>query len=125
MQKIWAGLCQLQFLILLIMFAFLGLAKAPGDYIPVFNDKLMHSGGYFVAAFSISFAYPAVKFVWRSLFLISYSLLIEIAQHFDPPRSFDLLDLLANSTGVICGLVGVWLMIKKIPLFSNFINRNF
>jgi VanZ family protein len=38
------------------------------------------------------------------MFLFGYSVLIEIFQHFIPNRGFSLLDILANTVGLLCGL---------------------
>ncbi len=103
--QLWRFLCYLQFSILLVIYGFFGLTGEPGNYIHLFNDKLMHCGGYIVAGFSISFAFPFWKNSWRTLFLIGFSIGIEIGQHFLPPRTFDIYDIAANSIGVILGII--------------------
>ena len=114
----WRVLCVTQFIILLFIYAFLGLTGEPGNYVPMFNDKLMHSGGYYVAAYSISFAFPYWKLWFRAVFVILFSIGIEIGQHFLPPRTFDVLDICANSTGVIVGLFVVALLTSKLQWFK-------
>lgn len=118
---LWRWLCVVQFLILLLMFSWLGLTGQPGNYVPMFNDKLMHTGGYFAAAFSISFAFPRWHFLGRALFLILFSVGIEIGQHFLPPRTFDIGDIIANSTGVLLGLLAVAILEKKFTWFKKFL----
>jgi VanZ family protein len=105
--SIWRLLCFTQFFLLLALYIFLGFTGEPGNYVPMFNDKLMHCGGYLAAGVSISFALPLWKLWWRAAFLVLFSLGIEIGQHLLPPRTFDLYDLGANSTGVMLGL---WLV---------------
>lgn len=122
---VWPHLCSIQFGVLLAIFTFLGITATPGDYVQEFNDKLMHSSGYFVAAFSISFALPRKSYVFRALFLIIYSFLIEVGQHFNPPRTFDLMDLAANSVGTIAGLILIYGLICKLKWFDTLINRRF
>ena len=100
----WRLLCITQFLILLVIYTFLGLTGEPGNYVPMFNDKLMHCSGYIVGACSISFAFPYWKYSWRAIFLITYSIGIEIGQYLLPTRSCDFFDVCANSTGVLIGL---------------------
>jgi len=51
-------------------------------------------------------------------FLIVFSIGIEIGQHFLPPRTFDFFDICANSTGVITGLVLVFLLEKHLGWLS-------
>ena len=111
---LWRAVCFLQFLIVLVIFTFLGLTPSPENSVPMFNDKLMHCSGYFVAAISISFAFPRWSFLWRAAFLIIYSIGIEIAQHFMPPRTFDFFDICANSTGVLLGLLILDFLVRKI-----------
>lgn len=118
---IWRSLCFVQFLILLIIYTYLGLSPHPENTVPMFNDKLMHFSGYFVSAFSISFAFPRWGFLQRALFMIIFSIGIEIGQHFMPPRTFDVYDICANSTGVIAGLFLLYLLAKKLNWFNSFL----
>lgn len=119
---IWRSLCLVQFFILLTIFLFLGLTPAPDMYVPIFNDKLMHFSGYFVAAFSISFAYPRYAFWQRAIFLILFSIGIEIGQHFMPPRTFDVFDICANSGGVLTGLTLITILEKELLWFKKFLH---
>lgn len=116
---IWRTLCLFQFFILLVAFTYLGLTPSPENSIPMFNDKLMHCSGYFVAAISISFAFPRWTFLQRAAFLIIYSIGIEIGQYFMPPRTFDVLDICANSTGVLLGLSLILFLIRKAKWFNK------
>ncbi len=115
----WRALCLIQFLILLGIFSYLGLTPSPEQTIPMFNDKLMHCSGYFVAGISISFAFPTWAFLQRAAFLIIYSIGIEISQHFMPPRTFDFLDICANSTGVLLGLTFIIILVKNANWFRH------
>ncbi|GGY66090.1 hypothetical protein GCM10011613_07490 [Cellvibrio zantedeschiae] len=115
---IWRALCLLQFFVVLLVFSYLGLTPSPENTVPMFNDKLMHCTGYFVAGFSISFAFPRWSFLQRAAFLIIYSIAIEIGQHFMPPRTFDIFDICANSTGVILGLLLINFLAKKLKWFK-------
>ncbi len=116
---LWRQLCLLQFFVLLIAFTYLGLTPHPENSIPMFNDKLMHCSGYFVAGFSISFAFPRWAFLQRALFLIIFSIGIEIGQHFMPPRTFDVFDICANTTGVLIGLGVIRLLEKQFTWFNR------
>jgi len=116
---LWRTLCLIQFAILIGVFTFLGLTPTPEETVPMFNDKLMHCSGYFVAGISISFAFPLWNFLQRAAFLIIYSIGIEIGQHFMPPRTFDFFDICANSTGVVLGLFFISVLTKKLNWFSR------
>ena len=116
---LWRSLCLSQFAILISAFTFLGLTPSPENSVPMFNDKLMHCSGYFAAGISISFAVPRWSFFQRASSLIIYSVGIEIAQHFMPPRTFDFFDICANSTGVLLGLGLIIILVKKLDWFNR------
>lgn len=117
--SVWRSLCLLQFFILLVAYTYLGLTSHPENTIQTFNDKLMHFSGYFVAAFSISFAVPQWNFWSRAIFLTSYSIAIEIGQHFMPPRTFDVFDICANCSGVLTGLLVLTILTMKLYWFKK------
>jgi VanZ family protein len=116
---LWRPLCVVQFFILLAIFIYLGLTPSPENSVPMFNDKLMHFTGYFIASGSISFAFPLWKIWQRASFLILFSIGIEISQHFMPPRTLDVFDIAANSSGVILGLLCVALLTEKTKWFNQ------
>lgn len=116
---LWRFLCVMQFYVLLIIYTYLGLTPHPENSIPVFNDLLMHFAGYSVAAISISFARPTWPLWQRAVLLIIYSIAIEIAQHFNPPRTFSGMDILANTSGVFLGLFTVILLEKYVSPFTK------
>lgn len=118
---LWRLLCVTQFYFLLTLYTYLGLTPHPENSVPVFNDLLMHFTGYIIAAFSISFARPHWAFWQRATLLIAYSFAIEVGQLFNPPRTFSLVDMLANSSGVILGLWAVLLLTKYVSLFAKVI----
>lgn len=110
---VWRPLCHLQFWVMLAIYTVLGLSSNPGTIVPLFNDVLMHFAGYLVAGLSISFAWSNTRYWQRALFLLCYSIAIEIGQHFLPPRTFSLIDIVANFSGIVCGLA-LFLVLKKI-----------
>lgn len=115
----WRFLLVLQFYCLLAIYIYLGLTPNPEAVVGDFNDLLMHFTGYFIAAFSISAARPQWPWWQKAIFLVSFSIAIEIAQHFNPPRTFSLLDIAANSAGVMLGLLVVKLFYTKFPLIRK------
>jgi VanZ family protein len=115
----WRLLLVLQFYCLIAIYTYLGLMPHPEAVVGNFNDLLMHFAGYFVAAFSISAARPQWPWWQKAVFLILYSIAIEIAQHYNPPRTFSLADIFANSAGVFLGLfvmhfLGKLTFVKKL-----------
>lgn len=120
----WRLLCVAQFYCLLAIYTYLGLTSHPENSVPVFNDLLMHFIGYSVAAISISFARPTWAMWQRAVFLIAYSIAIEIGQHFNPPRTFSGMDILANSGGVFLGLIIVALLERTLAPFAKLLYWN-
>ena len=118
----WKKLCLIQFFILLVIYTFFGLMPSPDTYIPTVNDKITHFSGYFIAAFSISFAYPKKAYWQKICFLILFSVMIEIGQHFMPPRTFDRWDIFANSCGVLGGITFLMGLEKYSILFNKFLH---
>lgn len=121
---LWRTLCTLQFYTLIGVYTYLGLTPHPENTVPVTNDLVMHFMGYLVAGFSISLARPTWPWWQRAALLIIYSIAIEIAQHFNPPRTFSVLDILANASGVCTGLMLVFLLEKYVRLFSSLLYWN-
>lgn len=107
-------LCQGQFILLLLIFTWLGLSRGGvvGDI--AYNDLLLHFLGYVAASLSIGLACPRWHLWQRGLLLLSYSTLIEIIQHFLPPRTFDLYDIAANGSGILVGLLLFALLQKPL-----------
>lgn len=117
--SIWRPLCHIQFWIMLGIYTVLGLSSNPGTMVPVFNDLLMHFLGYFVAGISISFAWPNTHYWQRALFLLCYSIAIEIGQHFMPPRTFSTWDIVANFSGIVAGLIFFTLSKQFAPTWAK------
>ena len=108
----WRGLCVGQFILLLLLYTYLSLTGTPGDHVPLYNDKLMHFVGYMLAGLSISAAAPNWPLMNKWLFLLCYSSLIEMLQHWVPVREFSLGDVLANGLGAGLG-VGLGSLLPK------------
>ena len=70
------------------------------EFIPL--DKVGHFSMYFLLGALILLAYPKNR---KALFLgVIYGALMEIFQYFIPYRSFELMDMLANTSGIIAAL---------------------
>jgi VanZ family protein len=78
---------------------------APGSGSPppfAHADKLVHAAGFLLLAFFADAGWPHLGFVRaKYLSLLAYGIGIEFAQHFIPQRSFELLDILANASGLL------------------------
>lgn len=120
--KLWRPLCYLQFFSLLAIYTLLGLTPNPGSMVPMYSDWLMHFTGYVVAGISISFTWPQWHWRYRAMFVVVFSIFIEIGQHFMPPRTFSVTDILANGSGVLTG-IGLFYVLRRIaprPLLRFF-----
>ncbi len=94
-----------------------------------FLDKLLHFGAYAVLAILFYRAYETLplKNSRNLLILISifsttlYGISDEIHQYFVPFRHADMMDVVANTIGSICGVLFYdrWKMRKKTPLPGN------
>jgi len=76
-------------------------------------DKVAHLVTYLLLFISLDFAFASGRrLVVKMILLFAFSWLIEILQHFMPPREYSLYDLLANLTGLSLGLLPV-LFLKR------------
>ncbi|MGQ5525122.1 VanZ family protein [Chitinimonas sp. PSY-7] len=79
------------------------------------SDKLAHLLGYSVLSTWWSLNLPRRPWI---VFLVgsAFGVLIECLQALTPYRSFDPLDMLANSTGCLLGLLVAWLLHSRIKV---------
>lgn len=92
---------KIQFWIFIILSGYFSLAPHPSGILERTSDKIIHAAGYFMLFISCDIAYRTIKRLpTRIILLFSFSLLMEILQHFIPNRHFSFLDLLANLAGL-------------------------
>ena len=79
------------------------LAPGSGSPLPFAHaDKLVHAAGFLLLAFFADAGWPHLGFVRaKYLPLLAYGLVIECLQHYLPGRSFELLDILADGSGLL------------------------
>ncbi|APC14806.1 hypothetical protein BLL42_03345 [Pseudomonas frederiksbergensis] len=85
-----------------------GLRPQPIPELFAEEDKLHHWFGFLVFACSCRLAFPLVKWFWIALGCLLTGLLIEGAQGLMPLRTASPYDMLANSFGVLTGLLIAW-----------------
>lgn len=79
------------------------------------NDKLIHLIVFFGFALLMDLATSRHPFwLWKGLPLIFYGALIEVMQYFSPDRTFSLLDLAADFSGIV-----LYYMAKLIILWIS------
>jgi VanZ family protein len=85
------------------------------------GDKIVHVFMFFVWSLSAQFDFPDRKLVWRILMAgVSFGLLTEVLQLQTKTRSFDWLDWLADSIGLLLALLSgkiVLPILSKIGFF--------
>jgi VanZ family protein len=91
------------------------LSLTPSDTISIGNDKI----GHFVAYAILMINVGLITFEKKAQFTIGiisclvYGALMEIGQHFVPGRSMSSLDMLANTGGVIVGVLIIIIFYKQ------------
>lgn len=94
------------FLGLLALLSWLALSPVSGEAWFPGQDKVMHAGAYVSLYVSGWFAFPG-RIFRTSLFLglLAYGIVIELLQYFSGYRMMEILDVVANTFGLILGCV--------------------
>lgn len=110
-------IARFQLAFLLCLYLYMGVVKITVEVAQNYGDLVMHFLGYLILMCSGLFTFPHRMHIAK-LFVIffSYSILIEFIQFFLPHRSFSLLDILANGTGL---LVGISVGMLLLPVFQS------
>jgi len=78
--------------------------ETEADALPI-NDKIGHCIAYFILMINGGLIVQKKRWIIIGIASFLYSLLLEGLQYFIPGRSTDLNDLIANSLGIIGGLI--------------------
>jgi VanZ family protein len=95
----------LAFALVTAILLFAGLRAQPIPELFVEEDKLHHWIGFLVFTCSCRLAFPNVKFRWVAVGCLLTGVIIEAAQGLMPLRTASPYDMLANSIGVLMGLL--------------------
>ena len=76
-------------------------------------DKSNHFSAFFVLYILLSYAFLKLSILKKAMLLVAFGLQIEIVQSFIDGRFFSMLDVVADSIGIIIGIV-VHLGIQKV-----------
>ena len=110
----------------MVRFAFLGaviftlfMALIPGSFDPtdgLIHGKVKHAITFFVLTLLMDrFAFPSERFeLWKPLSLLGFGILIEILQWFTGYRTFSLLDIAADSAGIMAYYIVSASLISKV-----------
>jgi VanZ family protein len=96
--------------VLLAVISWLALSAAPPKTVDLGWDKANHALAFASLAFSAVWALWQRPRQWLRLVavLLAYGIGIEIAQSFLPPREADWHDVVADSVGIVLGLLAAW-----------------
>ncbi len=86
------------------MIIILYLTTTPAEYSIAnkISDKLSHGLAFFSLAMLADFSFPLGRFNWKKVCpLFAYGVLIECIQYFLPYRDFSLLDIVADTLGLV------------------------
>ena len=105
---------RLLFISFLLGIAYMSLV--PYESVNIGNDKIGHFIAYMILMFNagLIFFKKKKKFLLAILFCITYGFLIEILQQFVPGRFMSLEDFIANTIGVIVGILLTYLLFRPI-----------
>lgn len=96
--------------LLLVAITWLALVPAPPKVMTTGWDKSNHALAFASLAFSAVWALwqRPRQWGWLVFALVGYGIAIEIAQSFVPPREADWHDVVADSIGILLGLLAAW-----------------
>jgi VanZ family protein len=70
-----------------------------------YNDKVMHASSYFVLMVWFGGLYPRSKHLRIAVALLGLGIALDLLQGLTATRSLDIFDILANTVGLVLGLV--------------------
>ena len=105
---------RLLFISFLLAIAYMSLI--PSESVNIGNDKIGHFIAYMILMFNagLIFFKKKKKFLLAILFCATYGLFIEFLQQFVPGRFMSLEDFIANTIGVIFGILLTYLFFRPI-----------
>jgi len=105
----WAApLSRLTFIALVLLIAWLAFSPHPPKDANLGWDKANHAAAFMTLMVCAAMAWPH-RLMWAAPGLIGYGGFIEIVQSFIPERDGEWADLLADTVGIVMGLVLVFL----------------
>jgi len=96
---------RIYFFITLVVIEFLATTTIHIEVVESLWDKANHFSAFFVLYILLSYAYIKLSTIQKSLLLLAFGMQIEIVQSFIDGRFFSLLDVVADSVGILIGVV--------------------
>ena len=103
---------RIYFLICILAIEFLATTTIHIEVVESTWDKANHFTAFFVLYILLTFAFKNLNLFVKVVFLVAFGLQIEIVQSFIDGRFFSLLDVIADSIGIVIG-VGIHRVLKK------------
>lgn len=99
--------------ITLVVIEFLATTTIHIEGIDSIWDKAKHFSAFFVLYILFSFAFKKLSIKSKFFILLAFGLQIEIVQSFIDGRCFSLLDVLADTIGIVLSIGALFLIKKK------------
>ena len=102
--------------LIIILLAIAYLSLTPSSTISIGTDKVGHFLAYGVLMINIGLLTVKVRkhYVFGIAFALFYGILMEFGQYFVPGRFVSIADVLANTSGVVLGVLVTSLLSKQI-----------
>ena len=104
-QRILRALPKLAFFVILLVLVVAGMRGEPVPQVFENQDKLHHWAGFACLTISAWLAFPGTRLIWLLFWPLLGSMVIELEQSLMPLRSASWGDMVANATGVTCGML--------------------
>ena len=98
-------LFKLLLLICVIAIEFLATTTIKIEIVESFWDKSNHFIAFFVLNILLSLAFKKYSIIKKTLWLLAFAVQIEVVQYFIEGRYFSLMDIVADSIGIVIGIV--------------------
>ena len=82
-------------------------------------DKSNHFIAFFVLYILLSLAYPKLTLAFKTVLLLAFGLQIELVQEFSGRSPFSSFDMLADSIGILIGIVTIYFL-KQTKSYRSF-----
>ena len=106
---------RVMFFVCIIVIEFLATTTIEIEVVSSMWDKANHFIAFFTLYILLHFAFRNLTIMSKVLFLLIFGLQIEIVQSFIDGRFFSLLDVVADSVGILLGVGSVYILEKKLP----------
>jgi len=110
---------RLYFFITLGVIEFLATTTIHIEGVDSIWDKAKHFSAFFVLYILLSFAFRKLSTINKFFLLLAFGIQIEIVQSFIDGRSASLLDIVADTIGVVLCIGTVYFIKKKIRVTSS------